>query len=222
MKILSSKNSFPHKSLVAAIFLAFIASACSSTVTNENVNSANAKQANANSSLSTNSVPTNTQPTNSVATTANAAVGNAPSANNSATTADSTIPPGGGSPPVATDPDIPSEAEQQTLVKTTLLDLDSAIRSGSYESFHSSGSAYFQQQYTPAQLEQRFAELARRKIDLSGISNKQAEIKSAVQNQNGIKVLNINGSYPTNPAITFELQYIQEDIEWKLLELNIK
>lgn len=126
------------------------------------------------------------------------------------------------SPKSAQDPDLPDDAELQTLVKTTLLDFNSAVQSGSFDSFHSSTSSYFQQQFTAARLEQQFGEFIRRKIDISDIASKQAAIKPAFEDQNGIKVLNVNGSYPTSPAVSFELQYIQEDVEWKLLSINVK
>lgn len=128
----------------------------------------------------------------------------------------------GDSPRSAQDPDLPDEAELQTLVKTTLLDFNSAVQSGSFDSFHSSTSSYFQQQFTTARLEQQFGEFIRRKIDISDISNKQANIKPSFEDQNGIKVLNVNGSYPTSPIVSFELQYIQEDVEWKLLSINVR
>ncbi|MDQ4121608.1 MAG: hypothetical protein M3209_09195 [Acidobacteriota bacterium] len=122
----------------------------------------------------------------------------------------------------AQDPDLPDSSELQTLVKTTLLDFNSGVQSGSFESFHSSTSSYFQQQFTPARLEQQFGEFIRRKIDISNIADKQANFKPSFEDQNGIKILNINGSYPTTPTVSFELQYIQEDIEWKLLSINVR
>jgi hypothetical protein len=103
-----------------------------------------------------------------------------------------------------------------------LLDFNSAVQSGSFDSFHSSASSYFQDQFTTARLEQQFGEFVRRKIDISDIASKQAAIKPSFEDQNGIKVLNANGSYPTNPVVDFELQYIQEDIEWKLLSINVR
>lgn len=139
----------------------------------------------------------------------------ATAANNSAAATDV-------SPSSGADPDIPDDGELQTLVKTTLLDFNSAVQSGSFDSFHSSTSSYFQDQFTVAQLEQQFGEFIQRKVDISDIASKQANITPAFENQNGIKVLNANGSYPTTPMTSFELQYIQEDVEWKLLSINVR
>lgn len=144
------------------------------------------------------------------------------SATNRASTTAATEDNSADSPKLTQDPDLPDDAELQTLVKTTLLDFNSAIQSGSFDSFHSSTSSYFQQQFTPARLEQQFGELIRKKFDISDIADKKAAIKPSFENQNGIKVLNANGSYPSKPPVNFELQYIQEDIEWKLLSINIK
>ena len=126
------------------------------------------------------------------------------------------------SPRSTQDPDLPDDAELQTLVKTTLLDFNSGIQSGSFDSFHSSTASDFQQQVTTAQIEKKFSEFIRRKIDISDISNKQANIKPSFEDQNGIKILNANGSYPSTPKVDFELKYIQEDVEWKLLFINVK
>ena len=145
--------------------------------------------------------------TNSTGSQTNSATS---AANNSAATSDV-------SPSSGADPHISDDGELQTLVKTTLVDFNSAIQSGSFDSFHSSTSSYLQDQITVAQLEQQFSEFIQRKIDFSDIASKQASIKPAFENQNGIKVLNANGSYPTTPATNFELQYIQEDVEWKLV-----
>jgi hypothetical protein len=126
------------------------------------------------------------------------------------------------SPSSGADPDIPDDSELQTLVKTTLLDFNSAVQSGGFDSFHSSTSTYFQDQFTVAQLEQQFGEFIQKKVNISDIASKQASIMPAFENQNGIKVLNANGSYPTTPTTSFELQYIQEDVEWKLLSINVR
>lgn len=122
----------------------------------------------------------------------------------------------------ADDPDMPSESELQTLVKTTLLDFNSAIQSGSFDSFQSSASADFQQQFTPAQLEQKYGEFIGKKFDFSQIANKQATLTPRLETESGSKILKADGFYPTNPTVGFELRYIQEDIEWKLLGIEIK
>jgi hypothetical protein len=126
------------------------------------------------------------------------------------------------SPKSTKDPDLPDDAELQTLVKTTLLDFNSGVQSGSFDSFHSSTSSYFQDQFTTARLEQQFGDFIRKKIDISDISNKQARIKPSFEDQNGIKILNVDGNYSTSPPVNFDLKYIQEDVEWKLLSINVR
>lgn len=211
MKILREKNSLlsPKLALIFAVSLAAIS--CTGANTNENANakptSINAGGAPAANSAAVNSAPTNAAPANVSATTNTA-------------TANSANVAAGGEPPTPIDPDMPADVELQNLIKTTLLDFNSAIQSGSFESFHSSASAYFQQQYTPAQLQQKFGEFIGRKVDIGGISSKQAVVKPTLQDQNGIKVLNVTGNYPNSAVSLFDLQFIQEDIEWKLLSIN--
>jgi hypothetical protein len=214
MKNLFSKtSSFQSSSLIPAILCGVLsvglATACSSGSTPENSNTTNINRVTSNVAVATNSAPVNSAPVNTKVVNSAANPSGSPVAanSNSATPAD---------------PDMPTEAELQNLIKTTLLDFNSAVQSGSFDSFHSSASAYFQQQYTTAQLEQKYGEFIKRKADISSISGKEANVKTSFEDQNGIKVLNITGSYPTNPPVNFELQYIQEDIEWKLSSITVK
>lgn len=215
MKNLFGKVSFfQSSSLIPAFFCGVLsiglATACTSANTPENSNAANVSRVNSNAVAVTNSAPINPAPVNTAVVNSPTMPARSPVAANS----NSSTP--------QTEPDMPTEPELQNLIKTTLLDFNSAVQSGSFDSFHSSASGYFQQQYTTAQLEQKYAEFIKRKADFSSISGKEANVKTSFEDQNGIKVLNTTGSYPTNPPVNFELQYIQEDIEWKLVSIVVK
>jgi hypothetical protein len=109
-------------------------------------------------------------------------------------------------------------------VKSTLLDFNSGVQSGSFDPFHSSGSSYFQDQLSPEKLERNFAAFIDRKIDISEISGEEPVFSRtpSVETQKGVKILNASGYYPTKPRTNFDLQYVFEDSEWKLLSFEVK
>jgi hypothetical protein len=118
--------------------------------------------------------------------------------------------------------EMPDDVELQSLAKTTLLDFNSAVQAEDFSSFHGSASSYFQEQFPIAKLEQTFAPFVEKKVDIGKISGMQARLKPSMEEQNGIQVLNVTGSYPTAPTTSFDLKYVQEDVDWKLLSINVR
>lgn len=113
------------------------------------------------------------------------------------------------------------EVELQSLVKSTLLDFNSAVQSESFESFHSSASNQFQRQYTPEYLMQAFGKFVEKQTDFSKIAALQADLNSSFEIENGKKILAVSGSYPTKPATLFDIKYVEEDLEWKVVYINV-
>lgn len=119
---------------------------------------------------------------------------------------------------------VPSDAQMQELVRETVLDFNAAIQSEDFTSFHSNISKPFQKQASPERFKEVFAEFMNNNINFSEISDLQAEFSPApaVGREMGYKVLTANGSYATTPRRTkFELKYIPEGKEWKLIFIRI-
>ena len=137
-----------------------------------------------------------------------------------------TVPPLNNAPATATangetiEETIP-EVELQSLVKSTLLDFNSAVQSESFESFHNSASSQFQRQYTPEYLMQAFGKFVEKQTDFSKIAALQADLNSSFEIENGKKILAVSGSYPTKPATLFDIKYVEEDLEWKVVYINV-
>ncbi len=115
--------------------------------------------------------------------------------------------------------EIPADAELQEIVKTTLLDFNSAVTSGDFTTFYGNISKLWQRQTSPAKLEDTFKVFIDGNNNFSSISSKQAEFSSnpKVDDSKGFKELILEGKYDTSPRPTkFTLKYTPESKNWKL------
>ncbi len=120
--------------------------------------------------------------------------------------------------------EVPSDAEMQEIVKTTLLDFNDALQAGDFTDFHSRVSKFWQKQITPDRMKQTFQVFIDGRTNISAISSMDASFTSSakIQKQAGISLLDVKGEYPTSPIkTTFELQYMPEGKEWKLFLIKV-
>jgi hypothetical protein len=119
---------------------------------------------------------------------------------------------------------IPSDDEMQDIVKKTMLDFNDAIKKADFADFHTTISKVWQKQITASDLQTNFQAFIDGKADMSDIRSMTAKFNSApeITRSSGTKTLEANGEYPTTPnASTFELKYIPEGKEWKLIGLKV-
>lgn len=119
---------------------------------------------------------------------------------------------------------VPSDAQLQQLVRETILDFNDAIQSEDFNEFHSKVSKPFQKEASPERFKEVFKDFMNNNIDFREISDLQAEFTTppSVGREIGYKTLSINGSYPTTPRRTkFDLKYIPEGKEWKLISIRV-
>lgn len=115
--------------------------------------------------------------------------------------------------------EIPSDAELQEIVKTTLLDFNDAVTDADFTTFYGNISKLWQRQTSPAKLEDTFKVFINGKNNFTAIRNKEAEFSSnpKVEDSKGFKELVLDGKYDTTPLPTkFTLKYTPERKEWKL------
>lgn len=120
--------------------------------------------------------------------------------------------------------EVPSEREMEKLVKATLLDFNDAVQKGDFTDFHSKISKVWKRTASPEKFNQGFSEFIQKKIDISNIKGKTAEFdpQPTVKRKSGYKVLEAKGKYDTSPLPTrFEMEYINEDDEWKLISIRV-
>ena len=107
------------------------------------------------------------------------------------------------------------------LVRSTLLTLNDANRSGNYTVLRDLAAPEFQARNTAADLAQSFADLRHRNFDLFGAALLDPEFTSTpALEKNGR--LHIAGFFPTRPQrITFDLLFEAVNGQWRLFGISV-
>lgn len=118
-------------------------------------------------------------------------------------------------------PTIPEETVQLGLVRSAMADFVISLNSGDMSHFHATVSDMFRTQFSVAQLNQAYRAVINYGADWSELNSLQPRIEQAPSiNDDGVLVL--AGSYPTQPNATrFQIKYVQELGQWKVLGLNL-
>lgn len=120
---------------------------------------------------------------------------------------------------------VPGEDEAQDIVKKTLLDFNDALQKEDFTDFYSSIAKFWQKQTSPEKMENSFQTLITGDADLSPIRSMSARFTRGpeITKSLGMKTLEIDGEYSTSPLnTTFELKYIVEGKEWKLVGIRVQ
>ncbi len=120
--------------------------------------------------------------------------------------------------------DLPSEDELQEITKTSLLSFNDGMQTKNFKDFYDNTSKPFKKSTSPRRLKRQFRKLIEGKADISSIRSMKARFSPSprVNDSGRIPILEIKGDYATKPrASTFELKYIPEGTEWKLIAIKI-
>jgi hypothetical protein len=129
-------------------------------------------------------------------------------------------------PPAAAAPapqqPLPVSPEQALfLVRSTLLTLNDANRSGNYGVMRDLAAPDFQARNTAADLAQIFADLRRRNFDLYGVALLAPELAAAPA-LDAEKRLHLTGFFPTRPQqIDFDLSFEVVGGQWRLFGIAV-
>jgi hypothetical protein len=107
------------------------------------------------------------------------------------------------------------------LVRSTLLALDQANKTGNYTVLRDLGAPAFQTANTAAKLSEIFARERNDKLDLSGISviDPQLTILPQIE-QNGM--MHMAGFFPSVPSqVNFEMLFAPVDGQWRIFGLSV-
>jgi len=132
------------------------------------------------------------------------------------------------SPVASDDPDMPSSTELNDMVKTTILDFNSAIQQEDFTDFRNNVSKDFKNQFTADKMKQAFDQFVKNKDEagpiFSSVSTKTPNYSPApnITKEKGHKLLNLKGTYDTSDTTKFDLQYVLEDGDWKLLKIRVE
>lgn len=107
------------------------------------------------------------------------------------------------------------------LVRSTLMTLNDADRSGNYSVLRDLAAPEFQARNSAADLAQSFLDLRRRKFDLFAVSFATPQFNPAPQVDADGRI-RLTGFFPTRPLqIRFDLAFQSIDGEWKLLAISV-
>ena len=106
------------------------------------------------------------------------------------------------------------------LLKSTLIALDQANKTGNYSVLRDLGAPGFAAANNPARLTEVFANLRRGKVDLAGVLMLEPQLTVMPEiEQNGM--MRFAGFFPSAPQqLNFELLYAPVDGQWKLFGIS--
>jgi hypothetical protein len=126
---------------------------------------------------------------------------------------------------------LPSSAEQKPsmvsveqglyLIRSTLLTLNDANRSGNYSVLRDLAAPGFQAKNSSADLAEYFSDLRRRHFDLFSVAIAAPQLTS-VPTIDGNKMLRLTGYFPTIPLqIHFDLLFQNAGDEWRVFAISV-
>jgi hypothetical protein len=123
-------------------------------------------------------------------------------------------------PASAENQQIPIRLEQALyLIRSTLLTLNDANRSGNYTVLRDLAAPGFQTKNTAADLARIFADLRTRHVDLFAVALLAPQMTAPPRIENGM--LRLTGIFPTQPSqITFDLLFQSVANQWRLFGIS--
>jgi pyruvate/2-oxoglutarate dehydrogenase complex dihydrolipoamide acyltransferase (E2) component len=107
------------------------------------------------------------------------------------------------------------------LIRSTLLTLNDANRTGNYTVLRELAAPDFQAANTAADLAQNFADLRRRKFDLFTVALAAPQLTAAPA-LDGNGMLRLTGLFPTRPLqINFDLLFQNSGGQWRLFGISV-
>ena len=107
------------------------------------------------------------------------------------------------------------------LIRSTLIAVDQANKTGNYTVLRDLGAPGFQSANSAARLGEIFASLRRDKVDLSGVAVLEPQLTLLPQIE-GNGFMHMSGFFPSVPAqVKFELLYAPVDGQWRLLGVSV-
>jgi hypothetical protein len=119
-------------------------------------------------------------------------------------------------------PSLPASVEQTLyLIRSTLMALNDANRTGNYTVLRDLAAPGFQAGNTAADLAQSFADLRHRKVELSAVALAAPQLSTAPYIDPD-KRLRLIGFFPTRPLqINFDLMFQDVNGQWRLFGISV-
>lgn len=123
--------------------------------------------------------------------------------------------------------EIPPEADLQKMIKQSLLDFNDAIQKEDFDDFRLKSSTFFQGQFDNASCKEVFGSFIRQKEAVGKVFEEFKKLKAKhsttpeIQSVKGYQVLRLIGAYATAVSFTYDLKYVFQKNQWKLLKIEV-
>ena len=116
---------------------------------------------------------------------------------------------------------VPTDDEQEVLIKTTLMTFNDANLTGNYTILYDKAAKPFRAQITVQKLVDAFKVYRDKKVNLSSIVSAEMDSSNkATIDSDG--VLNLRGKFKDDERrIRFDLKFVNEEGDWKMLGINV-
>ena len=123
---------------------------------------------------------------------------------------------------IAQDKIIPTDSDVIKLVNGSIQLFGEAVKNEDFSVFHSLVAKIWQAQTTPEDLKASFITFIDNKVDLTVLSNTTPFLsEKPIIDSDGLLILKGYYSYQNYPPVNFQLKYIYEYPEWKLVGIKI-
>jgi hypothetical protein len=119
--------------------------------------------------------------------------------------------------------EVPEKSEIKKLTTESMTSFGEALKQKDFTNFYENIAEIWKKQTTPEKLLAAFESMTGPNFDILGIVEEMKPTFEPAAEVNSDGVLIIKGYYPTKPnRVFFELKYLGEDEEWKLVGINVK
>ena len=119
--------------------------------------------------------------------------------------------------------DVPGKAEINELAQDSLTAFGQALKDKDFSAFYDDVAEIWKKQTTAEKLMDAFKDMLGPNFDILGIVNELEPTFTPAAEINSDEVLVVKGFYPTKPKrLTFQLKYLEEEGDWKLVGINVK
>jgi opacity protein-like surface antigen len=123
---------------------------------------------------------------------------------------------------VARAADVPEKEDLTSMTETSLISFGQAVKKKDFSGFYEDIASVWQKQTTAEKLEELFKDFLDKGIDLPAAIKGKEPVFNQPASINSDGVLIVKGYYPTTPnRIVFQLKYLQEEDEWKLIGIDV-
>lgn len=119
--------------------------------------------------------------------------------------------------------EVPEKSEIKNMTQESMTAFGEALKENDFSGFYDNIADIWKKQTNPEKLLAAFKEFTGPNFDILGIVKELKPTFDPPAEVNSDEVLIIKGYYPTKPKhVVFQLKYIEEEEEWKLVGINVK